>query len=194
MPEPGEVISVLDDTERYLTDKLLPFWIERSPDAEFGGFLTYFDRDGRATGETTKTFLMQIRMLYTMASAHRAGYGGGRCARNWRRWAPNSSHEHYWDAENGGWFWIADRIGPAHGDEQDRVRSVLRHVRVQRVRAGDRARVGSRDGRVYLCGDLLRTWLTRDMAGIMRSCAGIGSPNGPACMAATARAWTCTCT
>ncbi len=110
MPEPGEVISVLNDTERYLTDQLLPFWIERSPDTEFGGFLTYFDRDGRATGETTKTFLMQIRMLYTMASAHRAGYGGGQCAELAQMGAEFIS-EHYWDAQDGGWFWIADRTG-----------------------------------------------------------------------------------
>ena len=110
MPDTREIADVLERTESYLTGSLLPFWIERSPDPEFGGFLTYFDRDGRATGETTKTFLMQIRMLYTMASAHRAGYGDGRCG----ELAESGARfilDHYWDRTHGGWFWIADRDG-----------------------------------------------------------------------------------
>jgi mannobiose 2-epimerase len=106
----AEILDLLGKTERYLTGTLLPFWIERSPDPEYGGFLTYFDRDGRPTGETAKTFLMQIRMLYTMSSAHRAGYGGGRCA-ELARMGVGFILDHYWDDEHGGWFWIADRSG-----------------------------------------------------------------------------------
>ena len=72
MAEKSDIQAVLDRTETYLTSRLLPFWIQRSPDEEAGGFLTYRDSEGRPAGETAKTFLMQIRMLYTMASAHRA--------------------------------------------------------------------------------------------------------------------------
>jgi mannobiose 2-epimerase len=100
----------LERTRAYLTDVLLPFWIERSPDREAGGFLTYFDRNGRPTGKTTKTFLMQIRMLYTMSSAHRAGYGGGRCA-ELARMGADFILDHYWDERHDGWFWVADRQG-----------------------------------------------------------------------------------
>jgi len=110
MPERAEIVELADRTEAYLTDTLLPFWIERSPDAEQGGFLTYFDSSGRATGETTKTFLMQVRMLYTMASAHRAGYGGCRTA-ELAEMGARFLLEHYWDDEHDGWVWIADRRG-----------------------------------------------------------------------------------
>ena len=110
MPQRACIEQVLQHLERYLTDTLLPFWLERSPDREFGGFLTYFDRYGRPTGETTKTFLMQIRMLYTLASAHRAGYGGGRCL-ELAEMGARFIHEHYWDPATGGWIWIADRAG-----------------------------------------------------------------------------------
>ena len=106
----GEIKSLLARTESYLVEQLLPFWMERAPDPEAGGFLTYFDRDGRPTGETDKTFLMQIRTLYTMASAHRAGYGGERSAALARLGA-DFILEHYWDDEHGGWIWIADRYG-----------------------------------------------------------------------------------
>ncbi len=109
-PSAGEVQRLMERTESYLTDVLLPFWVERSPDAECGGFLTYFDEFGRPTGETTKTFLMQIRMLYTMAGAHRAGYGGGRCGELARTGA-DFILDHYWDQGRGGWYWIADREG-----------------------------------------------------------------------------------
>ena len=53
---------------------------------------------------------MQIRMLYTMASAQRAGYGDGKCEDLARKGA-DFILEHYWDAENEGWTWIADRQG-----------------------------------------------------------------------------------
>jgi mannobiose 2-epimerase len=88
----------------------LPFWIDRAPDPDLGGFLTYFDGAGRPTGETAKTFLMQVRTLYTMASAHRAGYGGGRCAELAHE-AARFLIDHYWDDEHGGWYWSADRHG-----------------------------------------------------------------------------------
>ena len=114
MPDRERIADVLRHAESYLTDTLLPFWLDRSPDREMGGFLTYFDRDGRATGETVKTFLMQIRMLYTMASAHRAGYGGGRCA-ELAEMGAEFILDHYWDEANEGWIWIADRSGaPVH--------------------------------------------------------------------------------
>ena len=110
MPDASDIRATLEHTERYLTQKLLPFWIERSPDPEAGGFLTYFDRHGQPTGETTKTFLMQSRMLYTMSSAHRAGYGGGQCG-ELARMGAEFILDHYWDDAHGGWFWIADRLG-----------------------------------------------------------------------------------
>ena len=110
MPELRDVTTVLDHMQGYLTETLLPFWIQRSVDQEAGGFLTYFDRMGKPTGETVKTFLMQIRMLFTMASAHRAGYGGGRCA-ELAQWGADFILDHYWDPVHEGWFWIADRDG-----------------------------------------------------------------------------------
>jgi mannose/cellobiose epimerase-like protein (N-acyl-D-glucosamine 2-epimerase family) len=110
MPAHDELESILDGVLAYLNGTLLPFWLDRCRDPEGGGFLTYFDRDGRRTGETDKTFLMQIRTLYTLASAHRAGYGGGRCAELAREGA-DFILDHYWDDTHGGWIWIADRYG-----------------------------------------------------------------------------------
>lgn len=110
MPASTEIQQIHDHLHNYLAGTLLPFWMDRAPDPEYGGVLAYFDRHGRPTGETDKPFLMQIRMLYTMSSAHRSGYGGGRCAELAAAQAKFIS-EHYWDDQYDGWFWIADREG-----------------------------------------------------------------------------------
>ena len=109
-PTQNELKALIDKTEAYLRTGLLPFWIDRCLDAECGGALTYFDGHGHPTGETDKPFLMQARVLYTMASAHRAGYGDGRCAEIATTVA-RFMLDHYWDDEFGGWYWIADRKG-----------------------------------------------------------------------------------
>lgn len=88
----------------------MPFWMGRAVDRECGGFLPYFNREGKPTGETNKTYLSQVRMLYSMASTHRAGYGKGECE-NLARWAADFLVEHLWDDRHGGWMWIADRRG-----------------------------------------------------------------------------------
>jgi len=114
---PSEIRARLERLETYLTTKLLPFWIENSVDTEYGGFLTYFDRNGEPTGQTTKTLLCQERMVFTMASAHRAGLGGGKCLELARQ-GLEFMIEHYWDAEHGGWFWVADREGEVIDDSK----------------------------------------------------------------------------
>jgi mannose/cellobiose epimerase-like protein (N-acyl-D-glucosamine 2-epimerase family) len=118
MPAGNEIRDVLERTRSYLTGSLLPFWVDRSPDPEYGGFLSYFDSSGTPTGETVKPFLMQIRMLFAMSAAQRAGYGNGRCAKLAEDGADFIIH-HYWDHENGGWYWIADRRG--HPTLKDKV-------------------------------------------------------------------------
>jgi mannose 2-epimerase len=110
MPDRAEIQQVLTHLETYLSGTLLPFWLQNAPDPEYGGVLSYFDRYGKPTGETTKTFLMQARSLYTFSSAHRFGFGGGRCA-ELAQMEARFIAEHYWDEQNDGWFWIADRSG-----------------------------------------------------------------------------------
>lgn len=105
-----EVRTLRERTSRYLAEVLLPFWLERAPDRERGGFLTYLDRHGEPTGETAKTLLMQLRVILAMSTAHRAGYGEGRCL-ELARSGVDFVLERYQDETHGGWSWIADRDG-----------------------------------------------------------------------------------
>lgn len=108
--DPAAVQRCLAEMETHLHEQLLPFWIERSPDYDAGGFLTHFDRNGEPTGETSKTLVMQLRMIFTMASAHRAGLGDGKCA-ELARHGVDFVTQHMWDDAHGGWHWICERDG-----------------------------------------------------------------------------------
>ncbi len=51
----------LEEVQNHLRDELLPFWLTHGVDKEYGGYLTYLDRNGKPTGETAKTHLCQTR-------------------------------------------------------------------------------------------------------------------------------------
>lgn len=115
--DPKRVKEIINLLEPYLTKKLLPFWLENSIDEKYGGFLSYFDRNGKATGKTDKTLICQFRMIFTMASAYRAGYGEERCLKAAKQ-GLEFVIEYFWDREYGGWYWITDRQGKVLDDSK----------------------------------------------------------------------------
>jgi len=112
-----EVILFLKEAENHLINELLPFWTTRMADKKNGGFITHFDRNGRDTGEDEKSLVAQTRCIYTVASAHRAGYGEG-------RYALLAKHgvdfliDKMWDQEHGGFFWMMNREGDVKIDRK----------------------------------------------------------------------------
>jgi mannose 2-epimerase len=99
-----------DEAVQHLTTELLPFWLDRCRDDAGGGFLTHFDRDGNPTGEMEKSLIAQARTVYTMASAHRAGYGGGKCG-EFARHGVDFLIDAMWDEAAGGFCWMTDCDG-----------------------------------------------------------------------------------
>lgn len=100
----------LIEVQNHLRDELLPYWLSHGLDTEYGGFLTYFDRDGHPTGETMKTLVGQTRMIYTFSSIHRAGLDQGK----FLEMAQNGVEfllDHFWDDSHGGWYWTTERDG-----------------------------------------------------------------------------------
>ncbi len=105
------------EAENHLVNELLPFWTTRMIDHENGGYLTHFDEKGNDTGEDEKSLIAQTRCLYTLSSAHRAGYGKGELA----KMASNGVDfllEKMWDQEYGGFFWMLDRKGNVKIDQK----------------------------------------------------------------------------
>lgn len=113
----NDVLTLKKEAESHLVNELLPFWITRMKDEINGGFITHFDKDGIDTGEDEKSLIAQTRCLYTISSAHRAGYGD-------RKFAELAKHgadfliDRMWDKEYGGFFWMMDRKGNVKIDQK----------------------------------------------------------------------------
>jgi mannobiose 2-epimerase len=112
-----EVSRFRDEAESHLVNELLPFWTSRMVDEKNGGYITHFDKDGKDTGEDEKSLIAQARCLYTVASAHRAGYGEG-------KFAAIASHgadfmiNKMWDRDQEGFYWMMDRKGNVKTDKK----------------------------------------------------------------------------
>ena len=105
-----QILALKQEAENYLNGKLLPFWLDRCKDEQYGGFITHFDRDGHDTGEDQKSLIAQARTVFSMSAAHRAGYGHGKCA-EFASHGVNFLLDKMWDDEFGGFIWTVDRQG-----------------------------------------------------------------------------------
>ncbi|AFK02392.1 N-acylglucosamine 2-epimerase [Emticicia oligotrophica DSM 17448] len=114
---PIQARELRDEIENYLNNSLLPFWITRTVDNQYGGFLTHFDQYGNDSGEDEKSLIAQSRSVFTYSSAHRAGYGGGKLAEMARHGVDFMLNK-MWDEEYGGFYWMMNRKGEVVIDEK----------------------------------------------------------------------------
>ncbi len=112
-----EILKLKKEAENHLLNELLPFWITRMKDEVNGGYLTHFDVNGKDTGEDEKSLIAQTRCLYTISSAHRAGYGEGKYAELAKHGADFLVNR-MWDNKHGGFFWMLDRKGNVKIDQK----------------------------------------------------------------------------
>ncbi|MEN8117152.1 MAG: AGE family epimerase/isomerase [Bacteroidota bacterium] len=113
----NEIAAFKTEAENHLTNELLPFWTTRMKDEIKGGFITHFDERGNDTGDDEKSLIAQTRCLYTLASAHRAGYGGDEVAELARHGVDFLINK-MWDEKHGGFFWMVDRKGDVKIDKK----------------------------------------------------------------------------
>jgi mannobiose 2-epimerase len=113
----NELVALREEAYNHLTKELLPFWTSRMKDEVNGGFVTHFDEHGNDTGEDEKSLIAQTRCLYTLSSAHRAGYGDGELAELAKHGADFIINK-MWDDEFGGFYWMMDRKGNVKIDEK----------------------------------------------------------------------------
>ncbi len=109
--------ELLDRTECYLRDQLLPFWQARIIEPKFGGFQTNYDRDGRRTAVTHKTLLCQGRSIFTLSHAIRMGYDRPG-SREMIRQGIDFLFGHFRDPEFDGYYWIVTEDGRPEDDSK----------------------------------------------------------------------------
>jgi len=112
-----EINKFIKEAENHLVKELLPFWTTRIIDNKNGGYITHFDKDGNNTGDDEKSLIAQSRSVYTLSSAHRAGYGSGEFA-EMAKWGIDFMLEKMWDKEYGGFYWMMDRTGNVKADKK----------------------------------------------------------------------------
>jgi mannobiose 2-epimerase len=112
-----ELIKYRTEAFNHLTTELLPFWTARMKDEVNGGFITHFDIKGNDSGEDEKSLIAQTRCIYTLSSAHRAGYGNGKLA-ELARHGVDFMIDKMWDNIHGGFFWMMDRKGNVKIDQK----------------------------------------------------------------------------
>ncbi len=112
-----ELKPFLSEAQHHLTYELLPFWLDRMKDSQYGGVITHFDRDGKDTGEDEKSLIAQSRSLYTMSAAHRAGHGDGACL-EMARHCLAFLLDKMWDKKHGGFYWMLNRKGEVRIDQK----------------------------------------------------------------------------
>lgn len=113
----NDLSALKKEAENHLINELLPFWTSRMVDRVNGGYLTHFDRNGNDSGEDEKSLIAQSRCLYSMSSAHRAGYGDGRFA-DFARHGADFMIDKMWDRQHGGFYWMMDRKGNVKIDQK----------------------------------------------------------------------------
>ena len=113
----NEIISLRKEVENHLLNELLPFWTSRMIDKTNGGYITHFDKDGKDSGEDEKSLIAQTRSVYSLSSAHRAGYGDGKFAKMAKHGVDFLINK-MWDKEYGGFFWMVNRKGEVKIDQK----------------------------------------------------------------------------
>jgi mannose 2-epimerase len=137
----NELESIRKEALAHLENELLPFWTTRFIDRENGGFITHFDEKGNDTGEDEKSLIAQARCLYTISSAHRAGYGNG----TYKSMADHGADfmiEKMWDREHGGFLLDDGQEGKCKDRQKDYLWSELCNVFHERIHAGNRGSEG----------------------------------------------------
>jgi len=100
---------------RELRGNILPFWMRHTVDRKHGGFYGAVDCDLHVEKESPRAAVINARILWTYSAACRL-YGAQ--YREMADWAYNYIVQKFWDAENGGVYWMLDYQGNPLSDRK----------------------------------------------------------------------------
>lgn len=92
-----------------LTDRILPYWIEKTPDAAHGGFIGRIDGENRVVPDAHKSAILNTRILWSFSAAARAL--GRPDLLPWAERAKTYLDTRFWDPRHGGLYWMVDHKG-----------------------------------------------------------------------------------
>lgn len=98
------------EIESLLVSGIIPFWLKNGNDKEYGGYLTNFDADGKAGGDTDKYIVTQTRMIWGLSALHQA-YPQIAGLKESADQGMAFFLKYFWDGDHGGWRWRVRRDG-----------------------------------------------------------------------------------
>lgn len=105
--------AMLDEFRKKVGEELrgniLPFWLEKSPDVEFGGFYGRISNDLRIDRQAPKGLILNSRILWTFARAYRS-HPEPKFLQAAQR-AYNYLLRFFRDPDFGGYYWVVDHLG-----------------------------------------------------------------------------------
>lgn len=102
--------------EAHLFDHILPFWSGPALDREHGGWMGWLSNDLKPDRRQPKGLVLNTRILWTFAAAHRARQEGQyhELAERALEWVL----ERFWDRQHGGAYWRLDDTGKVQDDSK----------------------------------------------------------------------------
>lgn len=95
-----------------LQNYVIPFWLERSVDKEYGGFITSFDQNGNFDGNGVKNIVTQSRMVWGFS--YLKDFAKEEDKKEMQEAAQQGAEyliTKFWDQEKGGLYWLLNRDG-----------------------------------------------------------------------------------
>lgn len=101
---PIQIEILLAEIVAHLEQAVIPFWLRRAVDPEFGGFRTNFDADGEPLPCPEKYLNTQCRFIWWFSSLCRC-YPDEPRFRAIAQQGFEFLLRYFWDKKNGGWYW-----------------------------------------------------------------------------------------
>lgn len=109
MTEQANSAAWLAEIEDELNNNILRFWMERTMDEDYGGFIGGMDHTGAIQPKAAKSLVLNARILWTFAAAHRVYPHAGYLQTADRAYA--YLQDAFVDKEFGGLYWMVDYTG-----------------------------------------------------------------------------------
>ena len=102
-------LGLRQQLKKELTQNILPFWMQKMPDPENGGFYGQMDGNDRIISDAPKGGILNARILWTFSAAYNALKDPSYLETATR--AKYYIFEHFFDVEFGGTYWCLDYMG-----------------------------------------------------------------------------------
>jgi mannobiose 2-epimerase len=106
----------IESIQEEFRNNLMPFWLQKSTDAEHGGFIGWMSNEGIIDPVSPKALILNTRLLWTFSALYR--FNKNEQCRDMARRAYNYLQTFFWDTQHGGAFWQVDYQGNTLDDSK----------------------------------------------------------------------------